>query len=451
MGKRLNQLETSHIKRISLDIYYLGLVLIIATLPFPIRTINYTIIFTILSWIGLMLFENNRIALVQALKTNTTAILFVTFALAFVASVLIHIDGYTEADRVLKTIEKRIPFLVFPIILSGIVLLQRIRIRRILTLFVWVMILTTLLCLFIGLIMTIKTGTVVHINSTFKSIIENNFMYHRLGSYIGIHAVFFSAYVLLAYCIVLIRFLWGTRKLNSRQKAFHVLVMLYLWIMIILLSSITIGVILPIVTIIIIAYYRWTAVRKIKWLMRITMISILILGTAIGGGTIKKLDVKKSLLEYNFEEYPGGDSNWNPLNVRLAMWEVAGAVIKDYWKWGVGTANMKGVMETYYWEYHFNFGLMDHFHPHNQFLHTFIVLGLGGIIILLFITFSVLRTSISRKDIVLGSLLVIFVLFSMTDSTLSVSKGIIFFTFFFTFLTYLERGSLYYLTGEDKN
>ena len=136
------------------------------------------------------------------------------------------------------------------------------------------------------------------------------------------------------------------------------------------------------------------------------------------------------------------------MNMRLAIWDVASKAALDNWMIGVGPSNMNKTLDRYYERYHFRFGMMDQLNPHNQFLHTWLLLGLPGVLVLVAIVLSLIRTSLIRKDILLASVILTFFLFSMTASTLAVNKGIVFFTFSFCFLTYLKPSSLDYLIKE---
>ena len=185
-----------------------------------------------------------------------------------------------------------------------------------------------------------------------------------------------------------------------------------------------------------------------------SIVVILLSGVAFGYGIYKKLDARGNLFNYDLSTQPDRagteDNNWNPLNIRLAISEISTKVIKDHWLLGVGPSNMRDIMDSYYTKYNFVFGMNNHLHPHNQYIHSFIVLGIGGLIVLVLFTFSAYRISVRRKDKLLGSLTILFLLFSLTDSTLSVNKGIMFFSFFFSFLTYIRPSSILALTGSDQ-
>lgn len=444
-------MEMNSKKNLILNLYYLSLALVIVTLPFSIRINNLAIIISVLGWLGLISSKDNLSVMIRAFKANKVAIFLAIFALANLVSVLIHFYSYDDLSIPIRTIEKRIHILMFPLMLSGLVLLEVQKIRGLLKLFITTMIFSTLLSLIIGLVITLKTGSFTYINTT-VGVIENNIMYHRLGSYLGIHAVFFSSYVLFAYCIVLIKFLWELNIQGTRRKLIYLLVIIYFWVVIFLLFSIAMTATLFISTILILGYFASRLENKVRWQIRLSFLSLCIIGIIGGIVIFGKLDIKNSLLEYNFEERTGTEeNNWNAVNIRLAKWEIASKVIRDHWLLGVGPGNMGKTLDSYYEKHNFHFALRRHFNPHNQFLHTFLVLGIGGLIILLWILYSAIKISAVNNDLVLGSLLLIFLIFSMTASTLSVSKGIVFFSFFLSFLTYLKKGTMQVLVRTENS
>jgi O-antigen ligase len=137
-----------------------------------------------------------------------------------------------------------------------------------------------------------------------------------------------------------------------------------------------------------------------------------------------------------------GENNWNPINIRLAILENSLELIQDHWLLGVGPGNMREVLDTYYTKNNFSFGMLNNLDPHNQFLHTFINLGIVGVIVLLLLVISLAFYSVKNRDPLLATLLMIFILFSISASTLSVNKGIMFFSFFFIYLTYLRPNNV---------
>ncbi|NNF21479.1 MAG: O-antigen ligase family protein [Saprospiraceae bacterium] len=300
---------------------------------------------------------------------------------------------------------------------------------------------------------TLNDGTTTHINPL-NGIVENNFRYHRLGSFIGIHAVFFSSYILFAYCILLIQYFLRNANMGLKYHIMYLVGLMFLAVMIFLLQSIVISASFVLLTFLILLYFAYLRTKRVKTLT-ISLMTIILIGTIFSINIYNKLDSKDNPFYYDMSLRPDridrDESNWNPMNIRLAIWENSLEVIGDHWLLGVGPANMTEVLDSYYGKNNFVFGSLDHLNSHNQFLHSFIVLGICGFVVLLLLVFSLTRDSIKRKDLVMASLLTIFVLFSLTASTLSVNKGIMFFSFFFSLLIYMEPRAMEVLDSSPDN
>ena len=104
-----------------------------------------------------------------------------------------------------------------------------------------------------------------------------------------------------------------------------------------------------------------------------------------------------------------------------------------------------GLAYEFYKKVGFNYALSLHYNPHNQFLHTFLTLGVFGVTLLIYLFWTSLVSSIRKKDVIMLLFLISFLLFSMSESTLSVNKGIVFFSVLLSFFSYLPKKSSYYL------
>ena len=149
---------------------------------------------------------------------------------------------------------------------------------------------------------------------------------------------------------------------------------------------------------------------------------------------IDKVGSRGEIFEYDVTVAPPG--NWNAINLRLALWEHALMVIKDHWLFGVGTGSIGPYLEEAYEKNNFYFALGAKYHPHNQFLYSLAAWGIRGLTIFLLMFYSCFQTAFKRRETLIFGLTWIFFQFSITESTLVISKGIIFFFFFLAFLVY---------------
>jgi len=429
------------------DIYFLSLGLVLFTLPFPMEINNYSLYLLLISWILLITTGGGK-EIVKNIKNNKVAILLISFALLYGISALFRINTYEYPDLYLKDLELRTLFIFFPLVLSGISMLSKYQVGNLLRLFVLGITISTFVCLTFSLIATIKSGSVYTWDATF-SFVENYFMYHRLTSWVGMHAVYMACYVSFAFFIVLVRLIqYYSKKESNRIKIFlFTSLLVYFLVLVFLLKSITISVGFLLTLILLVSYYLFFRLRwSRKRLIVLSLVSFLVI-SSFGAMMLNKLSKKGNLLEYNMEdEYP--HANWNALNLRLAKWDIALQVLNDHWMFGVGPGRIMETLDSYYEKNNFYFALKNHYNPHDQFFHTFIVLGISGFALLISIFIVAGKIVVDRTDILMAIFLFTFTLFSLTESTLVVNKGVIFFCFFLSFFSYLKLKSKDYFLDE---
>ncbi len=429
------------------DFYFLSLGIVIFTMPFPVEINNLALLFVFISWILLIISGGGK-EIVQNIKRNKIALLFISFALIYGLSALLRISSYNDPNEYLKNLELRTAYLFFPVILSGVTLLPKLHVRNLFKFFVLSIFIATFICFTFSLLATIKSGSVYTWDANF-GFVENYFMYHRLTSWIGMHAVYMAAYVSFAFFIVLVRLIQYYSKKESKKKLKFLLyfLLLYFLILVFLLKSITISFAFLFTLTLLVSYYLfyqfgWSRKRIVS----LSIISVLVI-SSFGIMMVNKLNNKGNLLAYNMEdEYP--NANWNALNLRLAKWDISLQVLNENWLFGVGPGRINQTMDSYYEKNNFYFALENHYNPHNQFFHTFIVLGITGIIFLLSIFINAAQMAVKRKDILMAIFLFTFFLFSVTESPLAVNKGVIFFSLFTSFFSYLKLRSTDYFLDE---
>jgi O-antigen ligase len=275
-------------------------------------------------------------------------------------------------------------------------------------------------------------------------------MYHRLGDYLGVHAVYYAEYVLLAFIMWVSYSYYHFLNWSIKLRSLAILLGIYFIGVMFLLKSAAILIILLAIIGLFAAYYLYRAKEIISIPMKLLIAAISILVVVIlADRAISKIGSKADLFTYDLSQPGGGE--WNGINLRLAKWHVAKLAIKDNWLIGVGPGNTIPTLDIYYEKVGFAYALQLHYNPHNQFLHIFLTLGIIGILILI-VLFSVsIRHSLNKKDLVMFLFIISFLLFSITESTLAVNKGIVFFSIFLCFFSYLPKKSSYYLNASKYN
>jgi O-antigen ligase len=143
-------------------------------------------------------------------------------------------------------------------------------------------------------------------------------------------------------------------------------------------------------------------------------------------------------LKKNFQEVVNQVKNQQELtsdsDIRLWLWKSGIEVFKKNYFWGVGTGDIKIVMNKKYHQYNLSLAEEKSYNLHNQYLESAVSLGFIGLLIL--ITWMVLLFiyAINTKDFLLFFLTLIISIHFMFESMLNSIAGVSFFMFFYVLL-----------------
>lgn len=422
------------------DLYFLGLVLVIVTLPFDITVNNIAIIFHVLT--SILFLNKERVQVIAVLKSNKVGTLFSLYAGAYLLFSLVHFNSYDDLNTVIKDLEARAAFLLFPITLTGVTLFTSSKIHDLKRTYIIMAILASVVCFVIAILKTVEAGTVYSFDE--NNVLINNFMYHRFSHWIGIHAVYLAAYVAIAFFVVLDGIVRNFKSYSRPRLIRRGILAGYFLIVVVLLKSITISLIVLLILGGVVLYYSANKLRFSTGVFASVLVGYLVIAAVFGYFMYEKLDLKRTLFEYKMDQMPP-EANWNSFNLRLAKWEISRQVISDHWLAGVGPGNITKVMDEYYDLNNFYYAKAAHYNPHNQYLHSFIVLGVTGFLLVMLMFVSLVYKAVVRRDVVLAVFTLVFAFFCITESVFAVNKGIVFFTFIGCLLTYLRNP----FAGED--
>ena len=117
-------------------------------------------------------------------------------------------------------------------------------------------------------------------------------------------------------------------------------------------------------------------------------------------------------------------------NVRYEVWKNTLAVYRNHPLFGVGTGDLKNELNQQYRISGFNEGLEFNLSPHNQFLHTLLLLGIPGLTVLMLIFILTFRQSILYRNKIMVVLLIAVLINCITEGILEKQAGVLFFVFF---------------------
>jgi O-antigen ligase len=395
--------------------------LCVVTLPWIDRVNNFCIIFLLLIWIA----EGNFTEKWQKLKASTWSWPFLIYYVILLAGMI-----YTsDLDNGLFTLDKKMSFLVLPLVMSTtrrplderfVELLKRS--------FIYSCCIVVSLSLILGIYFFLKGDPISNFDfntyENFKSIhpdasqIWMHFSYIQLAQWVGLHPAYLSMY--LVFCLVL---LFTTTYSDATQRNIHFFIGILMACAIALLSS-------RMAIIAFIGSSIYLTIRKIlreetkKTLVILLMSVFLIFFVWLNPVTRFRVIEEPKMTNYQADRTV---TDWNSVSFRLLEWEGSWSVIRSNWLMGVGTGGWKIALDKFYANYNRSTIGLEH-NSHNQYLQTWMENGLLGLFAFLTCLYAGFFRLYKDPDYVCFTL--IFSLMCLTESIGERQKGIVFFTLF---------------------
>lgn len=172
----------------------------------------------------------------------------------------------------------------------------------------------------------------------------------------------------------------------------------------------------------------------IAGLISILLISVLLISTNMT--TLERFVNLKEKVEILEKDKYAFDEPFTGLTLRLTFWRLAvkHMVEDDVYVFGTGTGDAQDYLNNIYALHNLDAGGYKDFNPHNQWIQTFLQLGLVGVFLLVVIFVLSGIRAIKNNSFILLLFLIITFCFMLSESILEVNKGIVFFSLFFTIL-----------------
>ncbi|WP_165805981.1 O-antigen ligase family protein [Marixanthomonas spongiae] len=322
----------------------------------------------------------------------------------------------------LKGLEKTLSFILFFLFVPTLHI-NRSQIKKLLNVFAYVCLLALLYCLLMATYNVWSTGSLYIFNPE-NLVNENFFLYHRFSKPLNLHAVYFGMYLVFSSSIFLNKF----KNCEKKGKIYIGILLAFLAVGIYLLQSFSV---LVAYFIVLLVFFLFTYKDKLNYIrLGLLALAILLPATLF----LNKAKVFKGhVFEYTIED-DIHSTNWNSLNIRLAKWEAALAVVKENNViFGSGMGCTQNRLNEMYKKKNFTIGYQKKFNTHNEYINYLVELGVLGVLCYLFFLDSGLYISFERNDFLLFTILALIAICGITENILGVNKGIVFFT------------SLYYL------
>ena len=250
------------------------------------------------------------------------------------------------------------------------------------------------------------------------------FYYDQLTAIIKFHPVYLSLYLLFGMLILVDA--WRKRMFKI-PLYLGVVIILFDFVLLVLLSSKT--VLISFLLVLLILVFRELKSKKQVF---IALAGVFLLGLGITQFSETKNRINDSLFSswelLDKETFLYNDP-FTGITLRLITWKF---VMKKFLQHenvliGVGTGDATDYIDRVYIDRNMDEAGYLGFNLHNQYLEYFLKFGLIGLIYFLTILFLSFQKAIKDRNGLYFSFLIIFCMFSITESNLEVQRGIVFF------------------------
>ena len=273
------------------------------------------------------------------------------------------------------------------------------------------------------------TGSLIlYGHATWNSLMLNQsdaFYYSNLSWYF--HPAYLAMYMTFVISNIFYHLMIRQTVVGLWKQAKHIIMLIYFLVFIILLSS-KAG--LLAVLMMILFYSVLVGWRYRHWgrSALFLSVSVIIFFTAL-----KVFPYASERVSQAGKDIASSDSA-NPsgksTSDRIGVWKAALHIIRENPVLGVGTGDVKDELILEYHEQHVIPAYEQRLNAHNQYLQTFVTLGLTGFMVLAMILLIPAISSIRRNDYMYGAFLLIIILNIAFESMFETQAGVVFYAFF---------------------
>ena len=389
-------------------IVFLFLLFFIITLPLKNSLNSFSII--LLSAYCLFLLFKKRTINLQFLKKASPFLLYF-----FVAGVsVLYSEDHSSG---LKNLIGLLTFLLFPFIFSIININQNILIKIIKGFVIWI----TSLAIYSHVIVLTK---LFKNNDTLYNLFNRNYSYSSLANdTIDVHSTYYAFFILTAILFLLFLLFKEKKKL---YRVIYLLLIMYHCFFILHLSVRT-AILTLFILISFSIFYYFKEKNKVKKGV-LFLLGFYILSSVV----IYNVRVTRYRIQQVFGFSYSDGTRHDDGNDKINQWGASIKANKNIpFGNGIGDAN-NSIFESYR-ELGLDKNAEREYNAHNQFIQTYVGLGLIGFLILLFLFFFYFKYFMKHKSFVGYSFVIISFLLFQTESFLERHHGLVLFTFFVLF------------------
>ncbi|HQB77948.1 MAG TPA: O-antigen ligase family protein [Tenuifilaceae bacterium] len=375
---------------------------------------------------GIWLLSGNWLNLIGAFKNNLLLLSLIAYWLLHAVSIL-----YSDNVSVgLSDIQQKLSFMAFPLIAISSAKQIVPRFRTVIMAFLFGVGLMTVFSLIQAsfLSLQIYNEAVFFDPHPLNSAWENFFLYSLFA--LPFHPTYYSMHIILG-----VAFLFGIIKENRSDVKIIVLSCLgiaYFLVILLMLSSKA-----AIITFVIVFTVGclWLFLKKVGGVFKLVFAGLILVFLFQIAMHNQRFSVLLSSLGFSVEQSQHySDEELEHLvsgtSVRLNIWKNIPDIVGDNWLNGFGVGDAKQELVEGYKKHGIKYAFEYEYNAHNQYLETFVSLGVIGLVLLAFVLGQAMYISFSQRDIVALMFIVIICLNMLFESIFERIAGVMFFGFF---------------------
>jgi len=402
-------------ENISQKFYYYALIFLSFSIPIHNRLTSSIVVIIGLFW----LFEFNfgeKFRRVKNSKINQSLFLFSILFFLFLIGLIYSDNMSTNGSGALFNLEKRMSFLGFPLLLATIDIenIKKRLFKQIFKAFILGCLLSSFFLMNVAFFDYMQTNDI------------KAFYYSELSEFH--HPSYLALYFSFAIAILLNWLLNSEKKESSKRNAVYLMILGF-QLMIVLLSSKAgiLGLALTYFLSILYLLIKKNSIPKIKILIPAILLISFIITLVLNPHTLSRFySAEKAIEQENIDETQDVDGTV----ARIIVWQNALEVIKENPIFGVGTGDTKEALLKKYKEKNIYTALEYELNAHNEYLQTFMAIGILGFLVLVLSFMIPAWFAFRRNSLVYLLFLAMLAFHFLVESMLAKQAGIVFYAFF---------------------
>lgn len=259
-----------------------------------------------------------------------------------------------------------------------------------------------------------------------------------------IHTSSFAMYLVMAIILVMLLYhKWFYKQKNIIYTSWF---FLSFFVTSIFLCSSKLGLISFFISFIIICFYRFRLYLKLFTVV-VGLIAIFAAGLLLANifpGSVGRLNSLSGISVKNLDK-----TSSESTTVRILIWKEAADLIRNNFLFGTGVGDANDNLYAAYKKNGITGALEHKLNAHNQFLQTFVGMGLVGFLSLCALTFGMMIKGLMQRNFFLFIFSLLIILNFFVESMLQRSDGTLFFTFFLCFFNLVKEKQLLNTSSEE--